>query len=289
MGNSEKGYKDAVNGKQPDSSFVSNQEYMNAYHSAKIGMDLNSYIGAQTIGSAVGLFAVLAALFWKYLVIRLPFIFPSVAILTFLAYKGVFGLDFGDFMENLSSHFYTFLKILIFLLLPLNLLLHYLYLYLRGKEFADYILKKNNKPLYYFLSFYTLIICSLGFLIVCQFFGIIFVKSKFFWLKFLFYVITTTILIHHFYKYHWSISTTTAYLKKSRFFKKGMLKSINSNDYELNIEDLKNYDIESLDYKKRNKSALILKILVIIIVILFIILSDKQSAIYALNKLGIFL
>lgn len=289
MTNSEKGYKDAANGNQPDSNYTGNFEYMNAYHSAKVGIDVNSFVGAQIMGGVASTIAIAGAEYWKHFVMRLPFIFPSVLILFFLATKGVFGLTFSDFMEDLSTHFYTFLKILILLLLPINIIFYYFYFYLRGIEFANYILKKNYKPLYFVLGLYTLIICSIGFLIVCEFFGILFVKSKFFWFKFFFYVIATLILMHHFYKYHWSTDTTAAYLKKSKFFRKGMLKSINSSDNPLSLEDLKNYDIASLDHKKRKKSAFLLKVIVFIIVIGFIILSDKQSATNALTRLWIFI
>lgn len=214
----DQGMKDGVSGRtRLDSGyFKTNADYntyLNTYQYSRAMGSASSEMGA-ALGTLTG---AATQVFYDYLILRLPYVFPALLIIYFL-YKvlGFQGSDLGILFVVLA--------------VPSSIVLYHYYLYLRGKEFAYAMSGRGNSRLFYALCFFTTIISSSLYLLIISKLMTSISVGALSWIFMLLYGYVTWRLVNIVVAFHWNDRLPFKWYSKSKYFGKGVASVLRSND-----------------------------------------------------------
>lgn len=273
MSNYQSAYNDFMSGKEPQTFGLSpndTNEYLKNYFAVKLGFEYGKMVGD-------GIAEISSRLFQLFFY-RMAYIFPGLLFLLIIFdYNSWTGFnDIKDFVKyNLADNLITLLLQIIFIITPICILFYYLYLYLRGLELGNFILKNNDKKqkmLFYGIGIYTIGISCIGvYMLFSLFASYLFsvFPSNFQWIKYVFFIYVTWKLMNYIVDFHWNDYKNLQWAKDSYFFKKGMKKAFQNNVKVATLEQIRAIDINDLDRPARKKKITKLKYIVFAMLILY--------------------
>lgn len=272
MSNYYSALNDAAGGKEPQTFGMSpkeSDEYLKYYFAAKLGFEYGRMVGDGLAEAGTRLFQ----LFFY----RMAYVFPGLLVL-FLIFDADSwtGYDTKYFIENrLSDNLLALLLQIVFIAIPISVIFYHWYLYLRGLELGNFLLKNNTgkqRMLFYGIGIYTIGISCIGiYILIWSFLTDNMLYSNYKWVFILIFVFITWKLMNFLVEFHWNDYKNKQWATKSRFFKKGMKKAFQDNVKNLTLSEIKSISVDDLDSSARKKKITKLKYIVFVILMLCIV------------------
>lgn len=263
------GHSDAMSGANPTGLGYHGKDYddyMAGYHATQYGMEIGKGVG-ESLGA-------LGHIGWL-IFFRLPFLYPALFVFYIFAKWGIYGSDLGDFIENFSVRVVPLIISTIFILIPITIFWYYLYLYLRGLEFARYITKKPSRLLFTILGVYTIVGSSIVLILMVAAFPFTY---QYFWIKLLLLMLILPNVFSLPVKFHWTSHREGNYFKKYKYFRKGFMIHMKDVKDEITLDEVQSLSID-MDEKRKARLKMV-KIISYFMSVLIFLLLDVPSTMY---------